>query len=63
MTKHITDQARPRGNARLTRYVQLEQRERLNGPHPVIEALERRPGATSSETRAKAFLKIDARAE
>lgn len=60
MSKHVIDKSGSHDSARMTRYTELEKRERVNGPHSAIEALERRSRSEDSEARAKAFIKIDA---
>ncbi|RVT81950.1 hypothetical protein DXV76_17965 [Rhodobacteraceae bacterium CCMM004] len=60
MPRHILDTARHDSvGRRLRRFLSLERRERLNGPHPAIVALHRQPLPVRSDLRLKRFVKIE----
>lgn len=57
MTKHVSDQPRSHGAARLREYTR---QEREAGTHPAVETLRTRPKERSEENRKAAeFARID----
>lgn len=63
MSKHVIDTPGTHGNARISRYTELEKRERMHGPHRSVETVERRTRPEPSTARSKAYLKIETQSD
>ncbi|SES09892.1 hypothetical protein SAMN04490244_105348 [Tranquillimonas rosea] len=58
MHRHILDKNRPSDSVRHARYLDLERRLRMHGPHRAIDILRRQP-KERGPGRAKAYMAIE----